>query len=75
MYNEDREKKLESREARERSCNVKNGILKDITVMRTNREFSVEDIRYLHVSNEPSMIGLKMRQDMVVWWRLRRAKG
>jgi len=34
--------------------------------MRINREFSVENIRYLHVSNEPSMIGLKMRHGCVV---------
>lgn len=42
--------------------------------MRINKEFSTEDIRYLHVSNEPSMIGLKMRQDMVVVAALRNAK-
>lgn len=34
--------------------------------MRINREFSAEDTRYLHVSNEPNMMGLKMRQDMIV---------
>lgn len=42
--------------------------------MRINKEFSTEDVRYLHVSNEPSMIGLKMRQDMVVVAALRKAK-
>lgn len=51
----------------EKSSNVKKGdSLKDIAVIRINREFSVEDIRYLHVSNEPGMMGLEMRQDVVV---------
>lgn len=36
-------------------------------VMRINREFSAEDVRYLHVSNEPlGTMELKMRQDTVV---------
>lgn len=44
--------------------------------MRVNREFSAEDVRYLHVSNEPEYdVGLKMRQDTVVVASLRRAKG
>lgn len=41
-------------------------VLKDVAVMRINRELPAADVRYLHVSNEPGMMGLKMRRDTVV---------
>lgn len=50
-----------------RNVNVKREIiLKDVVTGCINRReiLSHENIRYLHMSNEPGMMGLKMRQDM-----------